>query len=421
MPNAAYKWPRHALYGVMAAAFTIASCQVRAESGWVPEYYEFYGNAEIETTLFAEEPQFAGQEDHDVSVAIRPTFLAEWMDGDLAFTITPFARLDYADDKRSHVDLREAKFDYRTGDWSFTIGADFVFWGKTEAVHLVDIINSDDGVESLDLEDKLGQPMLKVARLTEYGEFSAYWMPYFRRPTFAGIGGRLRAGIPIDPGAARYAVDGEEWAQSAALRWSHVVGDVDFGVSAFYGVSRDAALEPFRFDGLGRPTALRPVFDDIGQIGIDAQYTSGPALWKLEAIGRVNQLDANLDNTTYGAITGGIEYTLFGVFDTNADVGLLLEGAYDSRGEDALTPFEEDVVYGVRVALNDEQDSSFLMTGSTDVVSGGSSLRLEAERRIGNGLKLEIEGQAFLNTQSSDIESSLESDSFVRLRLSYFW
>ena len=151
MPNAAYKWPRHALYGVMAAAFTIASCQVRAESGWVPEYYEFYGNAEIETTLFAEEPQFAGQEDHDVSVAIRPTFLAEWMDGDLAFTITPFARLDYADDKRSHVDLREAKFDYRTGDWSFTIGADFVFWGKTEAVHLVDIINSDDGVESLDL------------------------------------------------------------------------------------------------------------------------------------------------------------------------------------------------------------------------------------------------------------------------------
>lgn len=390
-------------------------------SGLLPEYHEFYGYVEVEGTLFPQEPAFPKQEHNGASVAIKPTFLAEWMGGDLAFTITPFARLDAVDDKRTHFDLREAKFDYKSGDWSFTLGADFVFWGKTEAVHLVDIVNSADAVESLDLEDKLGQPMLKVARFTEFGQFSAYWLPYFRRPTFAGEEGRLRPGIPVDPGAARYQVDGEEWAQSAALRWTHTIGDFDLGASAFYGVSRDAALEPFRFTPGGQPAALRPVFDDIVQIGFDGQYTTGPTLWKLETIARFNQLDRNVQNTDYVAITGGLEYTFFGIAETNADLGLVLEGAYDSRGEDALTSFEEDAIYGVRLALNDEQDTSLLLLGVTDVVSGGTSLRLEAERRIGNGWKIEVEGQAFLNPQSSDIEASLKSDSFLRLKLSYFW
>ena len=121
------------------------------------------------------------------------------------------------------------------------------------------------------------------------------------------------------------------------------------------------------------------------------------------------------------AVTGGLEYTFFGIAETNADLGVVLEGAYDSRGNDALTPFEEDAIYGLRLALNDTEDSSLLLLGATDVVSGGTSIRLEAERRIGNGWKLAIEGQAFLNPQKEDIESGLESDSFLRLKLSYFW
>lgn len=408
----------------LTAAATLAITPGFAEeesSGLAPEYTEFYGYVEVEGTLFPEAPAYAGQEHNDASIAIRPTLLAEWMGGDLAFTLTPFARLDYADDKRTHFDLREAKLDYRTGDWSFTAGADYVFWGKTEAVHLVDIINSADAVESLDLEDKLGQPMVRVAKFTDYGEFSAFWLPYFRQPTFAGEGGRLRSPLVVDADAARFQVGGEEWSQSAALRWTRSFGDFDVGASAFYGVSRDPALEAFRFNAAGQPAALRPVYDDIFQVGFDGQYTVGPTLWKLETIGRLNQLDRNVQNTDYVAVTGGLEYTFFGIADSNADLGIVLEGAYDSRGNDALTAFEEDAVYGLRLALNDEQDTPILLLGKTDVVSGGSSLRLEAERRIGQSWRLEIEGQAFLNTQTEDIESAVESDSFVRLKLSYFW
>ena len=406
-----------------AVALLTGSQVLAAESGQglTPEYWEFFGQVQLELTGFAQDPVSSTQTRDDISVAARPTLLAEWLGGDLAFKLTPFGRLDAADDRRTHFDLREAKLDYRSGDWSFTIGADFVFWGKTEAVHLVDIVNSDDRVESLDLEDKLGQPMLRATRYTEYGAFSAFYLPYFREPTFAGEDGRLRGRLPVDTGSPIYAVDGDEWAPSFALRWAHVIGDVDFGVSGFYGTSRDAAFRPANFNALGQPTVLRPVYDDIWQIGLDGQYTSGPALWKLEAIGRLDQLDRTGQPNDYVAVTGGIEYTLFGVAETNADLGLILEGAWDSRGEDALTPFEEDAIYGVRLALNDEADTSILLFGVTDVVSGGTSVRLEAERRLFGSWKLEVEGQAFLNTQESDLEYGLRRDSFARLTLSYFW
>ena len=386
-----------------------------------PQAVEFYGSAEFEGTLFAEDPAFAGQNRDDFSFALEPTLLAEWMDGDVALTVTPFLRWDDADDRRSHFDLREAKVDWRIGDWEVTAGNDFVFWGRTEAQQLVDIINTVDGVEGLDEEEKLGQPMLKITRFTDVGAFTGFYMPYFRERTFAGEGGRFRAPIVVNDGDAVFLNDGGEWEPSFAVRWSHVIGDFDVGLHGFHGVSRDPALEAFQFDGLGRPTALRPVYDTISQVGLDGQYTTGPALWKLEAIYRFDQLDRNLERQDYAAVTGGVEYTFFDVSGSGADVGLILEGSYDARGDAALTPFNEDVIGGVRLALNDEQDTSILATSAVDIESGATSLRLEGERRIVDGWKVEVEANAFLGDSSDDIEGSLQDDSFVRVKLIYFW
>ena len=152
-----------------------------------PEYWELTGEIEFEATGFFRDPQFTGQDRDGLSIAGTGTFLAEWLDGDLALTITPFARYDIQDDRRSHWDVREAKVDYTVGNWSFTLGADTVFWGKTEVQHLVDIINQTDQVEDLDDEDRLGQPMLRIGYLTDIGEFSAFYMPYFRERTFPGV------------------------------------------------------------------------------------------------------------------------------------------------------------------------------------------------------------------------------------------
>ena len=264
--------------------------------------------------------------------------------------------------------------------------------------------------------------MLRVTRYTDIGAFSAFYLPVQRERTFAGPEGRFRPPLPVNTGDAVFLNDGEQTAPAFAARWAHVIGDFDLGLHGFYGLTRDPALEPFQFDPTtGAPTALRPVYDVITQVGVDGQYTSGPALWKLESIYRFDQLDRNLERQDYFAITAGVEYTLFGVFESNADLGLILEGSYDARGDAALTPFNEDAIFGARLALNDERDTAFLTTAAVDVESGGTILRVEAERRVFEQWKVQIEGNAFLGVDDADLEASSSDDHSIRATLSYFW
>lgn len=388
---------------------------VAAQEWWAPEHAEFYGSVELEGRGFFEDAAHPGQRDQDASVALEITALAEWNDGDTVFTFTPFLRLDRADDARTHADIRELKLEQVSGDWAFTVGVDREFWGRTEVVHLVDIVNQTDAVESLDDEDRLGQPLVKVSRLTDLGEFSVYYFPYARERTFPGVAGRLRLPPPyvttdhdFEPGAG-------QWTPSVAGRFTGVFGAVDLGLSVFHGVSRDPAFRP---TPEGR---LLPTYQRITQGGVDAQFTSGATLWKGEAIVRTGQRDAAFETQTYGAVTAGLEHTLYQVGGTPWDLGLILEGAYDSRGDRALTAFENDVILGTRLTLNDTQDTAILLTASVDAEDADVVLRLEAERRLTPTLTAAIEAQGFLNAPDSLAGQGFGDDSFVRIRITRYF
>lgn len=406
MPSACRRWPAELALGLALVAAPAAA------GGLSPENTEVFGNLELEATGFAEAPRFPGQKRQDASVAGRATFLAEWEDGDLAFRFTPFVRIDAADRRRSHWDIRELKFDLTAGDWSFTLGADTVFWGKTEAEHLVDIINQTDAVEDIDDEDRLGQPMLKVARITPVGEFSAFFLPWFRERSFPGRSGRLRSEPPVDTDHPLYDTGAEEWTPSFALRYAGVFGGVDLGLSAFHGLSRDPA---YSYDG----ATLRPVYERITQAGFDVQYTSGATLWKAEGLYRWGQRNLAFEEQDFAALTGGLEHTLYGIADSEADLGLIAEYAWDSRGDKALTVFQNDLILGTRLTLNDTRDTAVLLTGAVDTTNGGVTLRLEAERRLTAHWKAEIEGSVFLNQDRSGLGGAFADDSFLRVTLVY--
>ncbi len=395
------------------SGFLLSSAPVSAD-GIVPPYAEVFGEISLEGTGFFEDPQFVGQDRDSVSIAGEATFLAEWSDGDVAFTFTPFARYDVQDDRRSHWDIREFKLDYADGPWSVTVGADTVFWGKTEALHLVDIINQTDQVENLDDEDRLGQPLIRLARLTDIGEFAVFVMPFFRERTFPGVSGRLRSDPPVNTAKPLFDTSANEWTPSFALRYEGVWGDVDLGLSAFHGLGRDPA---FFFDG----TSLRPFYERITQGGVDVQYTSGATLWKGEAIVRTGQKNASFREEDFFAFTGGLEHTLFGIADTDADLGLIAEYAWDGRGDDALTTFQNDLILGTRLALNDEADTSLLLTSSVDMSDGDVGLRLEGEHRFSDDWTIEVEAQGFLNIDRGNTASAFADDSFVRLTLTYYF
>jgi len=195
-----------------------------------------------------------------------------------------------------------------------------------------------------------------------------------------------------------------------------VLGDVDLGLSVFHGLGRDPA---FVFDPAAG--ALRPFYERITQAGLDVQYTSDATLWKAEAIFRAGQKNARFREEDFAAFTGGLEHTLFGVFESNADLGLIAEYAYDSRQDRALTVFQNDLIAGLRLALNDTADTAILLTGNVDLVDGASGIRLEADRRIGQNLTLAVEGQAFFGLDRATPAGALADDHFLRVKLTYFF
>ncbi len=417
------------IVAVMVALASPASAQ---DAVLGSDFSSLEGSSEFETTLFPEEPRFGGQADHAVSFAVRGKAVLEWDDtviggSDAVLTISPFVRIDALDSERNHFDLREAKLDLRFGETDVTIGNDFVFWGKTEVDQIVDIINQTDGLEGTDGEDKLGQPMIRISRLVDIGDLSGeaslFYLPFFRERTFLGEESRLRPGIAIEDNNPRYETGAEEWTPSFAARFAGFYENFDIGLSAFHGLSRDPAFEvnPGTVDPATGSFELRPVYGRVTQLGFDGQFTSDATLWKAEAIGRFNQRNLAFVREDYFSGIAGLEHTLFGVAETNADLGLVFEYAYDTRGDDALTVFENDAVLGARLALNDTQDTSALFTATVDTQTAETLLRLEGERRIGDSAKLSIEAGAFLNTDRNSLANDFQDDHFLRATLAVFW
>ena len=161
------------------------------------------GYVAAEGRLFFHDPLFADQEEHNASLVAQPEYYYQWESGGL-FTFTPFGRVDSADSERTHWDIRELYYLHAQDWWSFRFGLARVFWGATEFVHLVDVVNQTDLVEHIDGEDKLGQPMLQFTASRDWGTLDIFVLPYFRERTFPGQEGRLRPALVIDTDDAVY-------------------------------------------------------------------------------------------------------------------------------------------------------------------------------------------------------------------------
>ncbi len=362
---------------------------------------------------FIEDPQFREQFDGaQPSLILNPEFRYRVDEGVHRFSLIPFLRLDARDDERTHFDLREAYWLYIGDDWELLAGLNRVFWGVTESRHLVNVINQIDAVEDIDQEDFLGQPMVNLSTQREWGWLSLYVLPGFRERTFPGREGRLRTEPPVDEDAAVFEGDLEEWHVDYAGRYSHFIGDWDLGLAYFYGTAREPRLVPS-----GDGSRLIPHYDLIHQIGLDVQYTKEAWLWKLEGIVRGGQGHA------FAATAGGFEYTLYQIFESDADLGLLVEYLYDGRDEveAPVTPFDDDMFLGARLALNDVQGTQALVGAIIDRKDLSAVPSIEAERRIGENWKIELESRLFVNIDDANPLSSFRDDSFISLRLSRFF
>ncbi len=163
-----------ARYRPSAAALLVWATLAPAWAG------DWSGDIGLEVRAFQHEALYPAQGNGGLSLYAAPEYSLDWDDGDQRILLAPFARLDSADSERSHFDLREFYWRKSFASAELSIGLRKVFWGVTESRHLVDIINQTDFVENLDTEDKLGQPMLSLRLVKDWGNLEFFVMPFFR-------------------------------------------------------------------------------------------------------------------------------------------------------------------------------------------------------------------------------------------------
>ena len=391
---------------------TAAPAAANAAGAW-----ELGGDVAAELRLFPLSPEFSEQHAATASPSLRlePEVLYRWNDGLDRLTFIPFGRWDLDDSHRTHFDVRELSWIHQAESWSLLVGVGRVFWGVTESRHLVDVINQDDLVEDIDGEDKLGQPLLNLTLERGWGALDLYLLLFFRERTFPDGDARLRGPLPVE-GAPSYASDLRQWHPDWAVRWSRSLGEFDVGIAHFRGTSREPR---FRLRPEPDELTLRPRYDVIDQTSLDLQWTHDAWLWKLEVIGRAGHGDY------FGATVAGVEYTLFQVLDSPADLGLLAEYLYDGRDPDPTaappTLFDHDVFAGIRLALNNADDTQLLVGATLDTRSAQTLAVLEASHRLGESWLAELETRWFFAGEPDDFVAGLRRDSFIALRLSWFF
>jgi hypothetical protein len=387
---------------------------------WMPSYaeagqWDIGGQASFEARYFSVDPEFPSQKNIEVSpsVSLEPEFVYEWGRDD-RITLTPFMRWDADDARRTHADLREFNWLRLGSDWDMSVGVGKVFWGVTESVHLVDIINQTDLVEDISGEEKLGQPMLNVNLEKSWGTLNLFVLPGFRPRTFTADNARLHGPLPVDARNPTYeSVQGKRHIDWAG-RLSRTFDDLDVAISHFQGTSREARLLP---QLRGAQIVLVPQYDQIGQTGVEMQITTDNTLWKAEGMTRVGH------GKRFYAAVAGFEHTFYGVADSVTDVGFLLEYLYDGRDARFAPPSvaDNDVFAGVRIAMNDTQDTTVLFGGAWDHQSDAGFINLELEHRLTDHLKLEVNGRFFVNVPNADPIAAIRDDDFFQATFNWFF
>ncbi|NOZ68837.1 MAG: hypothetical protein GXP46_06260 [Deferribacteres bacterium] len=390
---------------------------------------ELSGWMQVEGRYFFQGPLYQEQDKNSLSFAVRPDIYREWAGGS-SFTFIPFYRYDSADSQRTHFDIREAMFLWPREGYELRAGIGKVFWGVTEGRHLVDIINQTDLVESINEEEKLGQPMTDLTLLTGYGTLDFFVLPYFRKRTFPGRKGRLRFDPFIDTGrGAVYESTRKEHHIDYALRYSNTIGNWDIGFSHFYGTSREPAylVQADSNENL----IITPYYEIINQTGLDLQYVNNAWLWKLEAIYR-----SGLSDGDFYAVDAGFEYTFSGLDLGSMDIGLIMEYLYDSRDSDMdlnavvagsyissrfNTFLDNDYLVGLRLAFNDAASSEVLTIFTQDLNNHSTVFQIEASRRIGDRLKVELNTYLFVDAGKDPVMGFLRNDSFMQIALMYYF
>jgi hypothetical protein len=374
------------------------------------------GELALEMRAYLESPAYANQDTQRLipSARFEPRLVTEIPEiGNARLTLQPRLRWD-ALNHHSGVDVLEANLLWIGQDWDFVAGIDRRFWGVTESRNPVDILNQIDWVDGPDSQGRLGQPMLNLNRLWPQSQLGLFILPRFVPRDFGKTGARLQGPFAIDSNplyASRRGADRIDF----ALRYTHTLGPADVGITYFDGTRRDPRFRP-RIDSATGTVILTPYYEQITQWGLDLQFVRGPWQWKLEAITQDGE------EGRYQATVGGFEYAWSDFAGSRMDLGLLAEYLYDGDPGTMPAPvFDDDLFLGLRLTFNDTRDSRLLLGAVVDRNHRSTALGIEGQRRLSRQWRIDLDSRLLFNVAEEDPLNFVARDSYVKLRLGYFF
>ena len=111
---------------------------------WPTVHAGLSAEIELEQRFFLHAAPVPNRERDYLAVGAEIEFSESYNRGRQAFTGTIAARHDYDDPDRRYFELLDLETIIREGALEYRFGVRRVFWGVTEAVHLVDIVNQTD-------------------------------------------------------------------------------------------------------------------------------------------------------------------------------------------------------------------------------------------------------------------------------------
>ena len=403
-------------------------------------FIETTGTLSFGSRIFLEKPAYPLQDSNHFSIALDPKIYIENDEG-ASFTFSPYLRFSTSDVSQNHFDIREGYYlnygSLGNLDWELRLGIDQVFWGKAESSNPVNIINQIDFVHHPDGKTKLGQPLIQGSIIGDWGVLDLFILPIHRPQIFPSNKGRFRLSIPVltSSDTIEYLSQQGRNHTDLAARYSHSIGIFDFGISIFRGTTRTPLLIPATFSGKNPllpisqvnppvPKSLKQYYGITEQFGFEGQFTFDTFLAKFEIVRKKDYVDPSQTmqpfRKSYNVSVAGIEYPIYTIFESNADVILFAEWSHDTLGKNSLNPLQNDLFLAARYVLNDFDDTDFSIGIIDDRDFNTKTMRLDFNRRLSENLSLNFEGFKFISEDPRDLATeSISKDNYFGFTLDY--
>ena len=288
-----------------------------------------------------------------------------------------------------YIDPKVAKLTWQSGSWQVDVGYDLVFWGVAEGRNLVNIINQRDQIRDSLGDQGLGQSMVALRYFGASTTVEAFVLPRFEELSFGEEGRPWSLGFPVREEAATFESANGAAHVDFALRFSGLVGNVEFAPFVFDGTLREPQ---FVFDAA--TNSLSPHYRQGRVFGVEAQYTSGAFLYKLEAT------HTNPDTSSdYWAAIAGVEYAVASLFGRPWETAFFAEYNYDSRQNDPAVVFENDLFLGAQIRFPNTLGTELQIGAIIDLEDGDYVGSVSLASRLTDNLRASAE---YIYIEASD-------------------